>query len=39
MEDQGVISYWARSIRKDFPEKLMSELQFERRVDICKADE
>ena len=38
MEDQEVINYWVKNIRKDFPEKLMSELQFERRVEICKAD-
>ena len=38
MEDQEVINHWVKNIRKDFPEKLMSELQFERRVEICKAD-
>ena len=38
MEDQEVINYWVKNIRKDFPEKLMSELQFERRVEICKAE-
>ena len=38
MEDQEVINYWVKNIIKVFPEKLMSQLQFERRVEICKAD-
>lgn len=38
IEDKGIINYWAKNIRQDLPEKLASELQLERRVEICKAD-
>lgn len=38
MEDKGIIDYWTRSIRQDFPEKLVSQLQLERGVEICKAN-
>jgi len=38
IEDKGIINYWAKNIRQDLLEKLVSELQLERGVEICKAD-
>ena len=38
IEDKGIINYWVKIIRQDLPEKLVSEVQLERGIDICKSD-